>query len=92
MIASFGDAETEALYNGRSARFPPNIRKVGKRKLDMVEAAHDLRDLKAPPGNRLEALSGTLQGRHSIRVNDQWRVIFRWEGGNAHEVRIVDYH
>lgn len=60
--------------------------------LDMLNAASELRDLRAPPGNRLEALKGELKGKRSIRVNEQWRVIFRWEGGDAHEVAILDYH
>ena len=62
------------------------------RRLDMINAAGDLADLGVPPGNRLEALRGTLRGKHSIRVNDQWRIIFRWESGDAHDVAIVDYH
>ena len=66
--------------------------KVARRKLDMVNAAHALDDLKVPPGNRLEGLKGNLAGKHSIRINDQWRVVFRWQDGAAHEVRIADYH
>lgn len=62
------------------------------RKLDVLNAAHELRDLRSPPGNRLEALRGDLEGLHSIRINDQWRVVFRWHGSDAEEVRIVDYH
>ncbi|MGI9431372.1 MAG: type II toxin-antitoxin system RelE/ParE family toxin [Myxococcota bacterium] len=62
------------------------------RKLDMIQAAHELKDLRSPPGNRLEALRGGLRGHHSIRVNDQWRLVFRWADGRASEVRIVDYH
>jgi proteic killer suppression protein len=58
----------------------------------MLEAAQELRDLQAPPGNRLEALSGDLRGRHSIRINDQWRIVFRWESGDAYDVEITDYH
>ena len=58
----------------------------------MLNAAHELRDLRVPPGNRLEALSGTLRGFHSIRVNDQWRIVFRWQGSDAEEVRLTDYH
>ena len=61
------------------------------RKLDMLNAAHSLMDLRSPPGNRLEALRGNLRGMHSIRINDQWRVVFRWQEG-AHEVQIIDYH
>jgi proteic killer suppression protein len=96
MIVTFGDKITEAIYHGTPAkdihRFPPNVRKVAWRKLDMVNGARSLRDLLAPPGNRLESLHGDLKGYHSIRINDQWRVIFRWHEGNAYDVRIMDYH
>lgn len=96
MIASFADRATEALFHGlrgRSARrFPPSIAAVALRKLDFLNSAITLDDLRAPPGNRLEALRGDLRGLHSIRVNDQWRIVFRWHSGDAHEVRIVDYH
>jgi len=92
MILSFGDKRTEALYHGRRTNFPPDVRRVGRRKLDMLNAASKLQDLRSPPGNRLEALKGKLSGFHSIRVNDQWRLIFRWEGSNASEAQIVDYH
>lgn len=96
MIASFGDRATEALFHGRSGKavkgIPVDIRGVAIRKLDLLNAARELRDLRAPPGNRLEPLKGELKGKRSIRVNQQWRVVFRWEGGDAHEVAIVDYH
>jgi proteic killer suppression protein len=95
LTASFGDRATEALFHGhasRARRVPANIRDVALRKLDMVNAARELNDLRVPPGNRLEALKGDRRGLHSIRVNDQWRITFRWEGGDAHEVSIVDYH
>lgn len=96
MIASFGDKGTEALYHGRPSRdvrrIPRDIVRVALRKLDMLNAATTLGDLRSPPGNRLEALRGDLTGWHSIRVNDQWRVVFRWEGADAHDVRLVDYH
>ncbi len=96
MIVTFGDKITQAIYHGTSTkgihRFPPNVRSVDWRKLDMVNGARELRDLLAPPGNRLELLHGELKGYHSIRVNDQWRVVFRWHEGNAYEVRITDYH
>ena len=95
MIVSFGDGATEDLYNGvssaRARKFPNDVTKAARRKLDMVNAAHNLNDLRAPPGNRLEALAGDLKGFHSIRVNDQWRIVFRWING-AHEVRLADYH
>ena len=96
VIHSFGDAATEDLYHGRASararRFPADIRATAVRKLDMVHAAHAIEDLRTPPGNRLEALRGDLRGCHSIRVNDQWRIVFRWADGAAHDVRVVDYH
>lgn len=95
MIASFGDSATEALFHGqrsKARRLPADIGKVALRNLDMLNAARELRDLRAPPGNRLERLKGELEGMHSIRINDQWRIVFRWEAGEAHEVSIVDYH
>jgi proteic killer suppression protein len=96
VIASFGDAATEALFHGESRkvlrRLPNDIRSTAVRKLDMLNAARQLGDLRAPPGNRLEALKGDLKGKHSIRVNQQWRIVFRWEAGDAHHVEIVDYH
>lgn len=96
MIASFGDRPTEALFRGQEGKpirkFPPNVRNVAFRKLDMLDAAAGLQDLRSPPGNRLEALKGDLRGLYSIRVNDQWRVVFRWVGVDAHDVRVVDYH
>ena len=96
MIVSFADRATEALYHGEGAglarRFPPDIRASALRKLDMLNAAHVLLDLRSPPGNRLEALRGELAGRHSIRVNDQWRIVFRWTEAGPEEVRLTDYH
>lgn len=96
MIASFGDKATAALYHGERGkairRFPPDNRSVAVRKLDVLNGAVELGDLRSPPGNRLESLRGDLAGLHSIRVNDQWRIVFRWAEGDAHEVRIVDYH
>lgn len=96
MIASFKDRRTEGLYNGRKSspvrRIPPDVRASALRKLDMIHAARRLGDLKSPPGNRLEALKGDLTGFHSVRVNDQWRIIFRWETGEAHDVELIDYH
>ena len=96
MIASFGNRATEDLYHGRkskaSRRLPADIAPVVLRKLDMINAAQNLQDLTSPPGNRLEALHGNLRGYHSIRINDQWRIVFRWSAGEAHSVRIVDYH
>lgn len=96
MIASFADRGTEALFHGDAGkaarRIPPGIRSVAVRKLDMINAAHELRDLMVPPGNRLEPLKGDLRGKQSIRINDQWRIVFRWKDGEAHEVEIDDYH
>ena len=96
MIASFGDRTTEDLYHGRptqrASRFPKDVLPVALRKLDMVNSAAKLGDLRSPPGNRLEALGGDLKGFYSIRINDQWRVVFRWEGTDAHGVKLVDYH
>ena len=96
MIASFADQATEDLYHGRKSRkvrrLPADILAVALRKLDMIDAAQVLQDLDSPPGNRLEALRGDLKGHHSIRINDQWRIVFRWETGMAHGVRIADYH
>ena len=96
MIVSFGDRATEDLYHNwptsRARRFPVEVRDVALVKLDILNAAAALLDLRSPPGNRLEALKGGLKGYHSIRVNDQWRLVFRWEGNNAHDVRLTDYH
>jgi proteic killer suppression protein len=96
MIVSFGDRTTEALYHGETGRLtraiPPDIHRTALRKLDMLEAASDLSDLRSPPGNRLEALRGDLKGLHSIRINDQWRIVFRWTSNGPTEVRVVDYH
>ena len=96
MIRSFGNRLSEDLYHGRSSkrvrRLDAGLVRAAIRKLDMVEAAARLDDLRVPPGNRLEALQGDLSGMHSIRVNDQWRIVFRWSDGGADEVRLVDYH
>ena len=72
--------------------FAPELRRIARRKLLYVHDASELKDLRVPPGNRLERLKGNRQGFHSIRINDQWRLVFRWTSGNAHEVAIVDYH
>ncbi len=96
MILSFSDRATEDLYHARPSkharRFPTTIVRVALRKLDVLNAAHELKDLREPPGNRLEALKGDLEGFHSIRINDQWRIVFRWSGNGAANVRITDYH
>ncbi|MGH9507385.1 MAG: type II toxin-antitoxin system RelE/ParE family toxin [Terriglobales bacterium] len=92
MIRSFRCSQTERLFKGRRVRRFEAIERVAQRKLAMLDAAHRLDDLKAPPGNRLEALSGDRNGQHSIRVNDQWRVCFVWRDGHAWDVEIADYH
>jgi len=96
VIQSFGDQQTEDVWDGernaRTRRLPPEVLAVGSRKLDILDAATSLDDLKAPPGNRLEALKGDLTGFHSIRINHQWRIIFQWTPGGPANVRIVDYH
>jgi toxin HigB-1 len=96
VITSFGDRATEDLFHGRSSsrvrRFPSDVLRRAVRQLDVLNAAHALDDLRVPPGNRLEALRGELEGFHSIRVNDQWRLVFRWAPGAGSEVRLVDYH
>ena len=90
---SFRDGETEALWlHGKSRRLPPDLQRRAFKKLAILHAAVALDNLAVPPGNRLEALRGTRAGQHSIRVNDQYRVCFRWQDGNAFEVEIVDYH
>jgi len=91
MIKSFRRAETERLFNGKRVQRFRNIESVARRKLEMVAAAKKLDDLRSPPGNRLEALKGDRAGQQSIRVNDQFRVCFRWNQG-AENVEIVDYH
>lgn len=92
MIQSFTCADTEQLYHtGKSRRFG-NIARVAIRKLDMLNAAGALNDLRAPPGNRLEALKGKRQGQHSIRINDQWRICFVWTSPGPADVEITDYH
>lgn len=96
MIRSFADKLTQDIFNGVSSkrvrRLDSNLVRATARKLDIINSAHVLDDLRAPPGNRLEALKGDLDGHHSIRVNDQWRLVFRWLDGAAHDVRLMDYH
>ena len=93
MIKSFGDRDTERLFAREPVRrLPADLRRVMLRKLVAVDAAETLDDLRVPPGNRLEKLRGDRVGQHSIRVNDQWRVCFRWEGSDTYDVEIVDYH
>ncbi|KKB11613.1 plasmid maintenance system killer protein [Devosia geojensis] len=93
MIKSFRNAAAEAAWQRRFIKgVPDDIMKVAHRKLTQLHNARDLNDLRAPPGNRLEALAGSRKGQHSIRINDQWRICFRWQNGDAHDVEIVDYH
>ncbi len=93
MIVSFADRDTEKLFStGKSKRLPSTIIKTALRKLDYLNRAKTLQDLEAPPGNRLEALKGDLKGKHSIRINDQFRIVFRFSGNEASEVEVTDYH
>ena len=91
VIRSFADNDTQRLFDDRFVRAFSSIERIARRKLLYLDAATRLDDLRVPPGNRLEALKGDRRGQHSIRINDQWRVCFRWEDG-AHDVEIVDYH
>lgn len=93
MILSFGNSETELVWNGtRAKKLPNEIQNIARRKLRMINNSSQLIDLKIPPANRLEKLSGNLNQHYSIRINNQWRIIFKWNSGNAYEVEIVDYH
>jgi proteic killer suppression protein len=93
MIVSFGSSETEDVWNGiRVKKLPIEIQNIGRRKLRMLNNSINLADLRIPPSNRLEKLSGKLKDFYSIRINDQWRIIFKWDAGNAFEVEILDYH
>ncbi len=92
MIRSFRCRETERLFNLQPSRRFRAIERVARRKLELLNAATNLFDLRVPPGNRLESLKGDRKGQHSIRVNDQWRVCFVWRDNDAHDVEIVDYH
>lgn len=92
MIRSFNCDKTEALSKGHSVKQFVNIARVARRKLRQLEIANRLDDLRVPPGNHLEALKGSRSGQHSIRINDQWRLCFRWTDSGAEEIEIVDYH
>jgi len=93
MIRSFGDRETEKIWNGKlSRKLPVSMQQVARRKLRMLNNAQDMNDLRIPPANRLEKLKGNWKGFYSIRINERWRVLFRWERGDANRVQIVDYH
>ncbi|MFZ4622362.1 MAG: type II toxin-antitoxin system RelE/ParE family toxin [Bacteroidota bacterium] len=96
MIINFFDQASEDIFNGvdtkQARRIPSSIWRIAVRKLDLLNAAFDLKDLRIPPSNRLEALKGNLKGKHSIRINDQYRIVFEWSDGNAKDVQIIDYH
>ncbi len=93
MIKSFGDKETENIWNGiRSKKLPHDIQDTARRKLRMINNAQDINDLRIPPANRLEKLKGDMEDYHSIRINDQWRIIFQWISNDAYNVSIIDYH
>ncbi len=93
MIISFGTKETEKIWQGIAIKKPAHeIQEIGRRKLRMLHNSQDLNDLRIPPSNRLEKLSGKLNQFYSIRINNQWRIIFIWENGNASQVEIIDYH
>lgn len=96
MIESFGNALAEDLFFDRKSKatraFPPELRRIARRKVLYLHDAGELTDLRVPPGNRLEAPKGSWKGYFSIRVNDQWRIVFRWQAGNATDVLVLDYH
>jgi proteic killer suppression protein len=93
MIISFSCKETEKIFQGLfSSKLPQNIQSVAKRKLDMIRMAHNENDLRVPPANKFEKLSGNLQGFYSIRINDQYRIVFKYDNGNAYDLYITDYH
>lgn len=96
MIGSIQDKTTQDIFDGADSKaarsFPKDLHRIARRKLDQLNAAKSLDDLKVPPGNRLHALKNELKGFHSISINDQWRIIFRWAAGNAEDVKITDYH
>jgi proteic killer suppression protein len=93
MITSFGTKETEKIWNGdRVKNLPQEIQQIGRRKLRMLNNSQNLIDLKIPPSNKLEKLSGKMRDFYSIRINDQWRIVFKWDDGNSSDVAIMDYH
>ena len=93
MIKTFRDKETEKIFNRLVFRkLPQNIQHLARRKLIILDSVAELNALRVPPGNRLEALKGDRKGQHSIRINDQWRICFRWKAGDAYDVEIADYH
>ena len=93
MIRSFGSKETEKIWNGiKSTKLPGEIQNVARRKLRMLNNSYNINDLRIPPSNRLEKLKGALSGFYSVRINDQWRIVFKFTNGNAFDVEITDYH
>ncbi|NND09023.1 MAG: plasmid maintenance system killer family protein [Saprospiraceae bacterium] len=93
MIKSFSDSETEKVWQGtRSKKLPSQIQQIARRKLRMINNAANINDLRIPPANRLEKLKGDLRDFHSIRINEQWRIVFRWRSSDAYEIEIIDYH
>ena len=93
MIKSFRDKETEIIFNRQlSSKLPQNIQRIARKRLVVLDASPELNDLRIPPGNRLEALKSNRKGQHSIRINDQWRICFKWSDGDAYNVEITDYH
>ena len=93
MIMSFKSKETEKIWNGEfSKKLPSNIQKIARRKLRMINNSNSINDLKIPPSNNLELLKGKRKGQYSIRINDQWRICFKWENNHSYNVEIVDYH
>lgn len=93
MIVTFKDKETERIWRGHySKKFQKNIQRIMRRKLILLHSSVNLFDLRLPPGNRLHGLEGDRKGQHSVSINDQWRICFKWENGNAYDVEIVDYH
>ena len=93
MIKTFTDKEIQKIWEGtRSKKLPGDIQQIARRKLRMINNSQNLNDLRIPPANRLEKLSGNLDGFHSVRINKQWRIIFKWDNNDAFEVSIIDYH
>ncbi len=93
MVKEFGDKESEKIWNGiQSKKLPNEIQHVARRKLRMINNAQDITDLRIPPANRIERLKGELSDYHSIRINDQWRIIFKWINNDAYDVKMIDYH
>jgi proteic killer suppression protein len=93
MIKTFACKETQRIFNRQfSRKLPQDIQRVARRKLEILDAAEVLQDLRIPPSSRLKKLSGDRQGQYSVRINDQWRICFEWQSGDAHNVEIVDYH